>query len=161
MRGVRRSLDIPVPIERAWAWLEDARNWDALALAFAGTGSGLRHQPLPGPDAPRGAGGPGVGMQVRLLDGKGGEVLRWQVTEWSPPRRLAASAQVPGLIAGFQAHMNWELESPVEGRTRARLGISLILRNLLCELLSLALPTRLFYARRLDRCLQALRAALL
>jgi len=157
MTGIQRALEIPAPIGKVWAWLLDVKNWDVLSDEFVGSKGRYHYETVPAPDASAEV---SKGCEVRMLDSKQAEFLRWKVLECEPPRRLTQSTSMGGWLHGFNFQLSYGLESETEGFTKVQLDLFLVYTNSILEVLSLFLPVRYFYGRSLDKMLRKMRSSL-
>jgi len=157
MTGIQRALEIPAPIGKVWAWLMDVRNWDALSDEFIGSRGRYHHRAVPAADGGSALSG---GSEVRMLDKKDREFLRWKVTDWEPPRRLAYSGGMGGRLHGFNFQLSYLLETETEGITKVSGDLLLVYANPALEILSLILPIRHFYGKSLYRMLLKMRSSI-
>lgn len=164
MRGAKKSIDIPRPIEQVWAWLEDVRNWNHLDFGLVWNKRRCRHRigsrALDAAGSETEAFRAREGGEVLLETPRGTEKMRWRICEAAPPHRLSYHTAAPRFFNGYQASATWKLSTVVKGATRVELGLYLIFNNPALELFSLIFPAGLIYRAYAGRCLKAMRLQL-
>lgn len=153
MRSVEASLLIQAPRSELWRRLCAVRGWESLARAYSGWGSRLQCVALP---ASEGAAREGLELELRSAAGK--PLLRARVSAFEPPGRIEWTLTREGSRLGsFHLLLSCRLRETDQDKTRVDLSMMLLFSSWLLEVLSLLLPIRFLYRRRLMRALNSLR----
>ncbi len=156
MRSVEAALTLPAPRPQIWRRVSTVRGWETLARAFAGWGSRVQCAVLQGPDDTA-----REGLELEVRSAAGRPLLRARVSSFEPPGRIEWTlTREDSRLGSFHLLLSCRLQEADRDSTRVEVGMMLLFSSRLLEILSLLIPIRFFYRRRLARTLETLREPL-